>query len=34
MNADPRFDIMRPDPRFVALVRKMGLERIPLPQSQ
>jgi TolB-like protein/Tfp pilus assembly protein PilF/predicted Ser/Thr protein kinase len=34
MNASPMFDIMRPDPRFAALVRKMGLEPIPLPKSQ
>ncbi len=34
MNANPMFDVMRPDPRFAALVRKMGLEPIPLPKSQ
>lgn len=34
MNTIPAFDIMRPDPRFAALVRKMGLEPIPLPKSQ
>ena len=34
MNPNPAFDIMRSDPRFAALVRKMGLEPIPLPKSQ
>jgi eukaryotic-like serine/threonine-protein kinase len=34
MNPNPAFDIMRADPRFAALVRKMGLEPIPLPKSQ
>ena len=34
MNPNPAFDIMRPDPRFAALVRKMGLEPIPLPKAQ
>jgi len=34
MNADPSFDLMRPDPRFAALVRKMELEPIPLPKAQ
>jgi len=34
MNLSPHFDIMRSDPRFAALVRKMGLEPMPLPKSQ
>jgi eukaryotic-like serine/threonine-protein kinase len=34
MNPNPAFDIMRSDPRFAALVRKMGLEPTPLPKSQ
>ncbi len=34
MNPDPAFDVMRGDPRFAALVRKMGLEPIPVPKSQ
>ena len=34
MNPHPTFDIMRSDPRFTALVRKMGLQPIPLPKSQ
>ena len=34
MNANPTFDIMRGDPRFATLVRKMGLEPMPLPKSQ
>ncbi len=34
MNPTPAFDVMRADPRFAALVRKMGLEPIPLPDSQ
>ena len=33
-NPNPSFDIMRADPRFATLVRKMGLEPIPLPKSQ
>jgi serine/threonine-protein kinase len=34
INPNPSFDLMRPDPRFAALVRKMGLEPIPLPKAQ
>jgi hypothetical protein len=34
MNASPHFDIMRSDPRFAPLVRKVGLKPIPLPKSQ
>jgi serine/threonine-protein kinase len=34
MNPNPALDIMRPDPRFAGLVRKMGQEPIPLPKSQ
>jgi eukaryotic-like serine/threonine-protein kinase len=34
MNTSPKFDVMRSDPRFAALVRKMGQEPIPLPKSQ
>ena len=30
----PAFDVMRPDPRFATLVRKMGLQPLPLPISQ
>ena len=34
VNTNPAYDIMRSDPRFAALVRKMGLQPIPLPKSQ
>jgi TolB-like protein/lipopolysaccharide biosynthesis regulator YciM len=34
MNPNPAFDVMRGDSRFAALVRKMGLEPVPLPKSQ
>ena len=34
MNVSPYLDLMRPDPRFAPLVRKMGLEPIPLPKAQ
>ena len=34
MNPDPSFDVIRPDPRWAALIREMGLEPIPLPKSQ
>jgi TolB-like protein/Tfp pilus assembly protein PilF len=34
MNARPSFDLMRSDPRWAAVIRKMGLEPIPLPKSQ
>src|SRR5262249_22574957 len=34
MNVNPAFDIMRSDPRFAALVRKMGLEPMPMPKAQ
>jgi serine/threonine protein kinase/tetratricopeptide (TPR) repeat protein len=34
MNPNPAFDVMRADPRFAMLVRKMGLEPLPLPKSQ
>lgn len=34
MNPNPMFDLMRADPRWAALVRKMGLEPMPLPKSR
>jgi TolB-like protein/Tfp pilus assembly protein PilF/predicted Ser/Thr protein kinase len=34
INVNPAYDMMRSDPRFAALVRKMGLQPIPLPKSQ